>query len=273
MKKKAKKRNMSRAAKILIAAAAVTAVAAAAVFAVFFSPLFSINNIEVQPLEHYPEERISSFLKDYIGKNGFRAVIGNSSLHQTKSFFSLELVEAEEKILFACPYLESVTVKFRPGHTVSVSAEERKSAFLTEFYDLYLLCDTHGVVLETFTRETVPEELPIVKGITPGDYKLGRSISDGRNDNIDTAIRFCRLLSQLDMESYIDIVDVSDYNNIRLYCAPSLTVIFGSMTDAGVKLSLTKGVMDKGVDGNSNATVTVADGRQATFVKNSGRED
>ena len=34
-----------------------------------------------------------------------------------------------------------------------------------------------------------------------------------------------------------------------------------------------KGVMDKGVNGESNGTLTVADGKQATFVKNGEREE
>ena len=41
----------------------------------------------------------------------------------------------------------------------------------------------------------------------------------------------------------------------------------------GVKLSILKSTMDKGVNGDSNGTLTVADGKQATFVKNSEREN
>jgi len=75
------------------------------------------------------------------------------------------------------------------------------------------------------------------------------------------------------MEGYIDIADVSDYNNIYLYCAPSLTIKIGGPDDLGIKLSMLKGVMDKGVNGESNGTLTVADGKQATFVKNGEREE
>ncbi|MBO4326513.1 MAG: hypothetical protein J5950_04515 [Clostridia bacterium] len=270
-KKSRRKRSGKR--KLPIVLAAVAATIAVALVVLFFAPFFSINTISSEAFEHYSAEKIESYLEEYIGVNGFRAVLKNSSLRQSKSFFSMELVDAEEKIMFDCPYLENVCVKYVPGRTLSVTADERRPSFMTEYYDTYLLCDTHGIVLETFTKENVPEGMPLVKGISLSGYKLGRSISDGKNKNIDTAIRVCGLMSQLEIDGYIDIADVSDYNNIYLYCAPSLTVKIGGPEDMGVKLSLLKGVFDKGLNGESNGLLTVADGKQATFIKNGERED
>ncbi len=239
---------------------------------VFNAPFFSIKTIEVDELRHYSHDDIAAYLDSYVGTNGFKAVFKNSSLKQTRSIFSLELVEEEKRIMFDCTYLENVRVKYVPGGKLKVTAEERRESFLTEYYDTYLLCDTHGIVLETFSKENLPEGMPLVKGITPGGFKLGSGISDGKDKNIDTAIRICALMTQLEMQGYIDIADVSDYNNIYLYCAPSLTIKMGGPDDLGIKLSMLKGVMDKGVNGESNGTLTVADGKQATFVKNGERE-
>ena len=272
-KKKDGKSRMPRWKKALITAGVIAAVAAVAVFVLFYSPLFKIRAIEVPEFEHYSESDVRQYLEKYIGKNGLRTVIGNSSASQSKSFFSMELVKSEEEIMFACPYLENVTVKFRMNGTLTVEAEERRDAFLTEYCDTYIMCDSHGVVLETYSEENVPDDVPLVKGIALSGYKLGRSISDGRDKNTDVAIKICGLMAQLEMEGYIDIIDVSDYNNIYMFCAPSLTIRFGGPEDSGVKLSLLKSVMDEGVDGDSNATVTVADGKQVTFVKNGERED
>lgn len=268
-----KKRSKKKKTKLPVILAAVAGIVAIFLIVAFFSPLFAIRRIEVAELKNYTQEEIAAYLQEYVGKNGLRTVIGNSSLHQSKSIFSMELPKAEEKLTFACPYLENVRVKFSFDGTLRVEADERKPAFLTEYYDTYLLCDTHGIVLETFTGEDVPDGMPLVTGITPDGYKLGKSISDGKNKNIDTAIKLCSLMSQLDMNGYIDIADVSDYNNIYMYCAPSLTIKLGGTEDMGVKLSLLKGTMEKGVDGYSNATLTVADGRQATLLKNGERED
>ncbi len=274
MEKKSKKQSKkSRRTKIAVAIAAVVLTISLALTVLFFAPFFKIKTIESAEFEHYTGERIGSYLQEYIGMNGFRDVLSNSSLGQTKSFFSLELVKAEEKIMFDCPYLENVCIKYRPGSTVTVTADERRASFMTEFYDTYLLCDNHGIVLETFTKENVPEGRMLVKGIDLPGYKLGRSISDGKNKNIDTAIRISALLTQLNMDGYIDIADVSDYNNIYLYCSPALTIKLGGVENMGVKLSMLKGAMDKGISGESNGTLTVADGKQATFVKNGERED
>ncbi len=272
-KKDGTKRKMSRAKKFLIAAGTVLAVVLIAVFVFFVSPVFKIKSVEVPEFANCQREDILPYLEKYIGKNGFRTVISNSSATQSKSFFSLELVKTEEEIAFDFPYLENVCVKFGMDGTLTLSADERQESFLTEYMSTYLMCDTHGIVLATFSEENVPSGRPLVKGISLSGYKMGRSISDGKDKNTDTAIKICGLMSQLDMEGSIDIIDVSDYNDIYLFCAPSLTVKFGGTDNAGLKLSLLKEVIGKSIDGYSNGTLTVADGKQATFVKNGERED
>ncbi|MBP5730548.1 MAG: hypothetical protein J6X19_05015 [Clostridia bacterium] len=268
-----KKRKKSRRSKLLIVSAVIILLIVIALLVVFVSPLFAVREIDIAETEHISEADIAAYLDKYMGRNGLVTVLKNSSLRQKNSFFSLRLSEVEDEILFDHAYLEAVTVKFEPKHTLRVELTERKASFLTEYYDIFLLCDIHGIVLDTFTSEDVPDDMPLVKGIMPEGYKLGRSISDGKDRNIDAAIKICGLMTQLDMMGYVDIVDVSDYSSIRMYCAPSLTIILGSPDDVGVRLSLLKGTMDDGLNGNSDGTLTLVDGKKATFVKNSERGD
>ena len=269
----ARRRRTGKSRKGFIVLAAVLGVILVTV-AVLLSPLFRIKTVEIDPMENYSKGEIFEYLKDLEGVNGFKAVMQNSSLSQSRSLFSLELVDLEDQIRFDCPYIESITVKYSPRSTVKVSCVERGASFLTESSGMFLMCDSHGIALESFTAENKPEGLPLVKGINLTAYKLGRSISDGKNENIDCAIKISGLLSQLSMESYIDIIDVSDYNNIYLFCAPSLTVELGNIRNIGVRLALLKGIMDKegGLNGNSDGVLTLLDGRQATFVKSSDLE-
>ena len=271
--KKDRQRRKGRKLKPLILTAVILLLIVVPLLVVFVSPLFEIREIDVAATEHVSAAEINRYLEKYVGKNGLITVLKNSSLRQKNSFFSLRLSETEDEILFEHAYLESVTVKYEPKHVLRVELTERKASFLTEYYDIFLLCDIHGIVLDTFTSEDVPDDMPLIKGIIPAGYKLGRSISDGKDRNIDTAIKICELMTQLDMMGYVDIIDVSDFSNIRMYCAPSLTIILGSPEDIGVRLSLLKGTMDKGLNGNSDGTLSVADGKQATFVKNGERED
>lgn len=268
-----KKRKSTRRTKVLAAVAVLVLLVVAALLVVFVSPLFAVREIDVAETEHISEAEIAAYLEKYTGKNGLVTVLKNSSLRQKNSFFSLRLSKTEDEILFDHAYLEAVTVKFEPKHTLRVELTERKASFLTEYYDIFLLCDIHGIVLDTFTREDMPADMPLVKGIVPEGYKLGRSISDGKDRNIDAAIKICGLMTQLGMMGYVDIVDVSDYSSIRMFCAPSLTIIVGSPDDIGVRLSLLKGTMDSGVNGSSDGTLTLVDGKKATFVKNGERGD
>ena len=75
-------------------------------------------------------------------------------------------------------------------------------------------------------------------------------------------------MKQLSMLSYIDIIDVSDYNNIWMYCAPSLSIKFGGADDIGRKLSYIKGIIDSGHDGNSNGTLDMSTGGNPIFRGN-----
>ena len=85
---------------------------------------------------------------------------------------------------------------------------------------------------------------------------------------IDAAIKLSLAISELSMNDYIDIIDVSDYNNICMHCSPSLTIKFGGADDVGRKLSYIKGVIDSGYNGESNGVLDVSAGGNPIFKEN-----
>ena len=236
------------------------------------SPLCGIRKIETTPMEHYTQEDLAVFLEDIMHQNGFLAVAEQTSLHQSASIFSMRLSESEEKMLFELPYLENVEIRYAFPDKVKISVTERKASFLLEHYGIYLLVDTHGVVLETFTQEDCPD-MPVVKGVEFETYKVGVSIRQTQDAHIDTAIGLCNMMQQLSMSSYIDIIDVTDYNNIKLYCAPSLTILFGSGTNVGMRLTELKGILDSNLNGNSNGVLDMRSGGHTIFTKNETVEE
>lgn len=235
--------------------------------AVLLSPLFAIRDVTVSPMNFYTKADLMPYLDEIMGRNGFLAVADQTTFSQSQHIFSMEMPLIAERIQFELPYLESVRVRYSFPNRVNVEVTERTGAFLLEHYGIYLLVDTHGVVMDTFTREDCPD-MPIVQGVHIKQYKIGVSITEEQNSNVDVAIQLSNMMRQLAMESYIDIVDVTDHENIQLFCAPSLTIRFGSNKNIGIKLTELKGILDTSLNGHSNGVLDMSSGGHTTFVKN-----
>lgn len=265
-KKKKEKMSAEQRRKVL-RIALITAVSICLLVAIFLSPLFAIRKVTVSPMRSYTQDDLTPYLEHVMGRNGFLAVADHTAFSQSQHIFSMEMPEIAERILFELPYLESVRVRYSFPHRVRIDVTERTSAFLLEYYGIYLLIDIHGVVMDTFTREDCPD-MPIVQGVHIDDYKIGVSITKKQDSHIDTAIQLSNMIRQLSMESYIDIIDVTDYNDIKLYCAPSLTILFGAGKNLGVKLTELKGILDTDLSGESNGVLDMRSGGHTTFVEN-----
>lgn len=243
-----------------------------AVILILLSPVFRITKTEISQINSYDEKEIEEFLAPYKGKNGFLTVFRNSSFSQSESIFSMELTEAEKKMLFEFPYLDGVRIKYVFPNRLRVSATERTGSFVTELEGSYYLIDTKGFVLSILASREEVSGMPLVVGINAGSMKLGSYINESKDAKTDSAISVCSMMRQLSMEKYIDIVDVSDYNNIRMYCAPKLTILFGSSTDTGNRLLELKKILDDRLNGYSDGVLDMSSGNTVTFVKNSPEE-
>ena len=240
---------------------------AAVVIAFLLSPVFAMKKVVLSPLTCYEEEEIYAKIRPYLGKNGFLSVAANTTLKQSASLLSLELPELAEELVFSFPYLKDVKVKYAFPNTLRIDVSERIPIFLAEQHGFYLYIDSEGVVLNTFTEADKPA-LPVVQGLEITDYKIGNALTKTQNDGIDLAIRLCNLMRQLSMLADIDIIDLSDYNNIGMYCAPSLSVKFGDGDDLGVRLSQLKSIMQSGYDGDSDGVLDFTGGGYPVFTKN-----
>lgn len=239
------------------------------VFAVliFLSPLFGITEVQIDEVELYSSEEIYGAFESYEGSNGFIALFKNTTLAQIDNVFKLRYTEKEKSMLFDYPLIKDIKVEYDMPGKLIVQIEERTPVMMTEKDGMYLYIDSEGYLLGTYTEADKPD-MPLIKGVDIKDYKIGASIADGKNVYIDNAIKICSMMKQLSMLSYIDIIDVSDYNNISMHCSPSLTVKFGGADDVGRKLSYIKGVVDSGYDGKANGVLDVSAGGNPIFKEN-----
>ena len=190
---------------------------------ILLSPIFGITEVKISEVKLYSSEEIYGAFEEYKGSNGFISLLKNTTFSQIDNIFKKRYTEKEKSMLFDYPLIKKIEVKYSmPGELV-VEIEERTPVMMTEKDGMYLYLDSEGYLLGAYTQADKPD-MPLVKGIDINDYKIGTSIADGKNTSIDTSIKICSVMKQLSMLSYIDIIDVSDYNNIRMRCSPSLTV-------------------------------------------------
>ena len=235
--------------------------------AVFLSPLFSITTIRIDPVSFYTEEELSAAFQEYLHKNGFVSLLKDTSFSHLDDLFRRRFGSREKELLFDFPLFKNISVTYELPHTLTVKIEERTPIMVLESHGIYLYTDAEGYLLGAYTQENKPD-LPVLRGIDVQDYKIGTSIAGGKNRTVDEAIKICTVMKQLSMLSYIDIIDISDYNNIWMYCAPSLSVKFGGAEDIGRKLSYLKGIIDSGHDGTSNGTLDMSAGGNPIFKSN-----
>ena len=234
---------------------------------ILLSPLFGITEIEISEVTLYSPEEIYSAFEEYKGNNGYISLLKNTTFAQIDNMFRLRFTEKEMSMLFDYPLIKDIKVEYDVPGKLVVSIEERTPVLVTEKDGMYLYVDSEGYLLGAYTQADKPD-MPVVKGIVINDYKVGAKIADGKNVSIDAAIKICGMMKQLSMLSHIDIIDVSDYNNIRMFCAPSLAIEFGSLENLKVRLSILKGVFDTGVDGSSNGTIDMTGSNVPVFREN-----
>lgn len=239
----------------------------AVVVILLLSPIFSISEIKIDSVSLYEQENIAAAFQEYQGKNGFLSLFKNVSFSNLDDIFKLCYGNKEKSMLFDFPLLKNVTVKYKLPNTLLIEIEERTPIMIVESYGMYLHLDSEGYLLGAYAQSD-NTEMPIIKGVGITEYKIGTSVAGGKNRTIDEAIKICTIMKQLSMLSYIDIIDVSDYNNVWMYCAPSLSIKFGSAEDIGRKLSYLKGIIDNGHDGNSNGTLDLSTGGNPIFKGN-----
>ena len=198
---------------IVFAAVAITVI-------LLLSPIFSISEIRISAVSLYSSEELLSSFDGLKGKNGFLSLLQSTSFSDLDDLFRLRLGSKEESLLFDYPLIKNIVVRYDLPDTIVVEIEERTPVMVTESDGMYLHIDSEGYLLGTYTQADLLD-MPVIRGIRISDYKIGTSVAGGKDRATDDAIKICSTMKQLSMLSYIDIIDVSDYNEIWMYCAPS----------------------------------------------------
>ena len=256
---------------------AVTVLVAVALVLLLFSPLFYVDDMEIEGLDRFDSGEIEKYLAEYEDKNGFSLIMEHNSLLDFNKIFTGRLYELEKSLKFDFPYLKTAQINYQFPNTLKVELSERNAVLFVKEFDDNICIDSDGYVVDVMNDEELSDfrindvngGTSVVKGLDIGQYMLGKKLAEDEKKTIYNTVRLCSAINENpSLCGKIDVVDVSIEGSIYLVAEPSLTVSFGSFDDMYTKVLRLAAIFEKGYDGDADGTIDFTTGGYDVFLPN-----
>lgn len=162
-------------------------------------------------------------------------IIEASGISKNARLYYVNEKKAEQRILAAMPYLESVTVTSYFPNRVKIE--------IKEFEDIYLVKHTNGFcyVNGSFEILEIVENAPSFERFSGIFVKLenetlGEIGTTYQGEDAERAKELVRYLKEYGFYDYLDIIDVEQKYNNAFVIAKRFKFVIGAMTDIGEKI-------------------------------------
>ena len=166
-------------------------IAIAALIALLSSPLFAIQNVEVNQLEYFTGEEVCDLAGVTDGANLF--------------WFNRR---AARRRLEENPYIARAIFRLLPPHTLQIQVTERKLCGYIPYLGAYLYIDAEGRVLEV--QNDMAEAHPVVQGLRFSGFQTGQIIEAENTDALAVVVQISKIIQKYEMDALVLEVDVSD---------------------------------------------------------------
>ena len=168
-----------------------------------FTPIFTVDSIEVRGNSHYSAEEVISIAHAAPGKNLI--------YHSDKGSI--------QKYLVSNPYIKSAEVSRKFPSTLVISVSERTPVMALKYDDDYLILDSEGILLQ---KSPTKPKLTIVEGNVIKKIKLGQTLATEDADIMSRSVSLIQAMGESDL--YFVKLDMSDKYSIKAYVYDSLIV-------------------------------------------------
>ena len=168
-----------------------------------FTPIFTVDSIEVSGNSHYTAEEIISMGHAVPGKNLI--------YHSDKSSI--------ESYLEQNPYIKTANVKRKLPSTLVIEVEERTEMMALPYDDDYLILDEDGILLR---KNRSQPKLTLIEGNVINKIKLGETLGTKDSSLMDKSTKIIQTMNDCDL--YYVKVDMSDIAEVRAYVYDTLIV-------------------------------------------------
>ena len=194
LKKEKKKRRI----KAFLKGVLITTIIVGTLLALFLSPLFSIEEIEVQGNLKVSKNEIKILSEINIGENLF-IVNNNNIINKIKSN----------------PYIEEVNVTKLLPDKVLIEVKERKATYALKHNGKYIYINNQGYILEEgITTNNLTE---IISYKTPTEQiKLGGRLESEDLELLGTILKITESANNNELDNLITSIDIGNKNDIKL---------------------------------------------------------
>lgn len=174
------------------------------------SPVFAVNNIEVNELKYFTKDEICTKIGLSQGDNGV--------------FFNKG--KAEKK-LEEDKYIYSAEISFKLPDTMVITVDENRIYGYIPYLGSYLYINREGRVIDI--KNETEEKLPVIEGLEFGYFTQGEIIPVENSEAFNTALIISRAMSKYEMLDKKISINVSDSENIYAYI-DNIKVLLGDTT-------------------------------------------
>lgn len=192
----------------------------------FYTPLFSIRNIEITGNEKVETSTIMECIGEIEGKNLFRT--GTSTI---------------KKDIMKNPYIEMVKIdRVALKSKLVISITESKEAAAISGGTGYIIINSQAKVLAESTEK--PENIPEITGLSITNISVGNQLKIEDQEKFDIVISCLDEMNKIDILNKITNISVADITNITFNYENRLDAICGSSADLPQKLRFFKSAIN-----------------------------
>lgn len=163
------------------------------------SPIFNINEIQVNNNNQIATETIVSLSQLQIGQNVFR--------------FNKDKIEKEIK---TNPYIESVNIKRKLPNKIEITIEERNKNYNVEFLNGYAYINNQGYILEISEQKL---DLPVIQGVSTEAEQIvaGNRLNAEDLEKLETVIQIMNICKSYELEQKVSTIDITNKSDYVIY--------------------------------------------------------
>lgn len=192
------------------------------------SPIFNIENIEIEGNSILSNEKIISL----------------SEIHIDENIFRINKMSVKEKIK-SNAYVESVEISRKLPNTIQIQIKERKVKYMLEYADGYVYVNSQGYMIDISKDK---KEVPIIIGYSTEntDIAIGNRLKNEDLKGIEMANKIVEVANSNEITSLITKIDISNSKNYTLILETEGKKIYlGDCTDLTTRIARAKAIIEK----------------------------
>lgn len=192
------------------------------------SPIFNIENIEIEGNSILSNEKIISL----------------SEIHIDENIFRINKMSVKEKIK-SNAYVENVEISRKLPNTIQIQIKERKVKYMLEYADGYVYVNSQGYMIDISKDK---KEVPIIIGYSTEntDIAIGNRLKNEDLKGIEMANKIVEVANSNEITSLITKIDISNSKNYTLILETEGKKIYlGDCTDLTTRIARAKAIIEK----------------------------